>query len=166
MKRGPMQFLNEQLPVIISLVTSLITGVGGFLFAKLLELRKVKIEEKESNQKINSEQDGSENERFKETLTGSQRNSEILISIIEPLSGRIAMLENDSTSKQKQIFELNEKIIDLTKIIHKKNLDIEDLNRMYLSQVEISNEQEKKILAQAVRIRQLECELEELKKKG
>jgi chromosome segregation ATPase len=152
-------YLPEDIEWIVTLF-SLIGGAAGFLIARYLEARRIRLEEKQ----LGIDEDNLDKQRNNDVFAANEKLLSMMLGAVEPLSQRIALLEKDSSAKQERILDLENKIHDLTKTIHRKDLEIEDLGRRYQSQVEISRQQEIKIQDQARRISELEEELKQMKR--
>ncbi len=167
-KRGFTMLFETNWQEILEIITPILTVVGGaagYGIAKFQEWKKLQLDQKKLDLQIETDEEKIDNERFRDTVTASQKLSEILINVVTPMSERIGLLESDSITKQKQILDLSSQVMQLTKTLNDKDMHIDDLNKRYKAQVEISNQQEKKIQAQALRIGELEEELNRMKKR-
>jgi chromosome segregation ATPase len=150
--------------IIIALITvsSALVASIGVIIAKLLDykkqIRQLSIVDRSTDDRqMLSNLDGD--------VGAARQIVEILTSVVNPLTERVKLLEEESINKTKQIMLLNTSVLDLRTLVNQKDMQLARMTNDYEAQLILSEEQSKKIEQQEQKIKNQETRILDLENK-
>lgn len=142
---------------LIAVGVSVLTA-GGLVLDKVLQRRNESKKIRVDASRLALESEKLDDQKLSNDVGAAKELANILKSVVEPISNRVTALENEAIQKSRQITELNSQVFSLQRQLAEKDLELIKLRREYQNQVEISEKQ-------AVKIKELESQIELLRKK-